>query len=164
MGIIISLRKDNHIVYEDYVCGWDEATSHIADLIYMKINNYVGDKSKLSDDELDELHSLIYSSKLSDSDKITKEILEPLQEYKDRDYKEINEAKNELSALDEARRHCGIYEEFIKFTNEMLQIKEWLENEDYSQAGIMLEIIDKCRSMAERNTNCTYEIWITLSK
>lgn len=162
--ISISLRRNSHIVYQDYVCGRDSATGYIANLIDMKVSMSNENKDDLSDEEIEKLYSLVYSSKLEDSDKITKEILEPLQKYKDEDYKEINKAKNELSALDEARRNCGIYEEFMKFTEAMVQVQNWLDEEDYSRAAIMLEIIYKCRSIAERNENYASEIWITLSE
>ena len=162
--ISISLRKDNKVVYEDYVCGRDNATGYIANLIDMKVSMSNENKNDLSDEEIEKLYSLVYSSKLNDSDKITKEILEPLQKYKDEDYKEINKAKNELSALDEARRNCGIYEEFMKFTEAMVQVQNWLDEEDYSRAGILLEIINKCRKIVEQHSHSDYELWITLSE
>lgn len=162
--IIVSLRKDKKVVYEDYVCGRDGATNYIAQLVYNKVNEFKGDIDTLSDEETDKLYSLIYKLNLENENLISSQIIEPLQEYKDEDYKEINKAKNELSALDEARRHCGVYDEFVKFTNAMEQVQEWLDSEDYSRAGSLLEIIDKCRKIVEQRGYSDYEIWITLSE
>jgi len=162
--IIVSLKRDNRVAYEDFVCGRDNATNYIAQLVYNKVNEFKGDKDTLSDEEITKLYSLIYKLDLKNSDLISSQIINPLQEYKDEDYKEINKAKNELSALDEARRHCYVYDEYMKFTNAMEQVQEWLDEEDYSRAGSLLEILDKCREIVVQRGYSDYEIWITLSE
>ena len=162
--IIVSLKRDSKLVYEDFVCGRDNATTYIAQLVYDKVNEFKGDRNTLSDEEITKLYSLIYKLDLKNSDLISNQIIEPLQEYKDKDYKEINKAKNELSALDEARRHCNVYDEYIKFTNAMEQVQEWLDEEDYSRAGSLLDAIYKCREIVEQRGYSGYELWITLSE
>ena len=164
--IIVSLKRENRLEYEDFVCGRDDATNYIAQLVYNKVNEFKGDTDTLSDEEITKLYSLIYKLDLENENLISKQIIEPLQEYKDKDYKEINKAKNELSALDEARRHCGIYDEYMKFTNAMEQVQEWLDEEDYSRAGSILDAIYKCREIVEQrgHSGYIYEIWITLSE
>lgn len=163
--IIVSLRKDKKVVYEDFVCGRDGATNYIANLINDKVNSFKGNIDELSDDKIDELYSLVFQVK-DRNNQLINEIYKELEYYKDQDYKEINKAKNELSALDEARRHCGTYEEFMKFTSEMEQVQEWLDEEDYSRAGSLLDIINKCDKLANsKNSDVNqYELWITLSE
>ena len=161
--IIVGLKKrskDNKIetIYEDFVCGRDDATTLIANWVDNKVNDYSGDIDSLSDDEINELYSLIYTCK---EDIIP--LIERLDEYKKEDYKEIKKAKDDLRALDEARRHCGVYEEFTKFTSAMESVQEWLDNEDYSRAGSLIEIINKCLIKSE-DLSDNYEIWVTLSE
>lgn len=163
--IIVSLRKNKKIEYSDSVCGRDDATTYIAQLVYGKVNEFKGNVDELSADEIDELYSLVF--KLSDrSNQLINKICNELKYYKDLDYKEINKAKNELEALDDARRHCSVYDEFVKFTNAMEQVQEWLDNEDYSRAGMLLDMITKCDSLAPHNLGDInqYELWITVSE
>ncbi len=162
--IIVSLKSGNKTEYEDFVCGRDDATNYIAQLVYNKVNEFKGDIDSLSDEEITKLYSLIYKLDLKNENSINKQIIEPLQEYKDKDYKEINKAKNELSALDEARRHCNVYDEYMKFTDAMEQVQEWLDEEDYSRAGSLLDAIYKCREIVEKCGCSDCELWITLSE
>ncbi len=173
--IIVQIRdrsRNFQVMDEDYVCGRNDATNYIANLVYAKRENLPeADEDNLEGIDLSDRYSLIFD--LSDREQFHElsDICNRLKEYADKDYAEIDKAKETLADLKIARRNCRIYEEFEKFSDAIDTTQEWLENEDYSRAGSLLDMISDCRRMIENKdkpkstlpSNGEYEIVIILS-
>lgn len=148
--IIFEVRDKGKAVWPDpnnidealYVCGRDDATEYMARLVQNKINDILDSNSEMTVDNLpDEAYSVLLSA--NDYNRYLK-IKENLKEYYDKDMFEINKAKETLSDLREARRHCTTYDEFVKFSEAMDDTHDWIEDNDWSRAGHLIECLDKC--------------------
>ena len=69
--------------------------------------------------------------------------LREVQEFLDKDNREIQKAKDALEDMREARKHAN-YEDFFKFSESMESTQEWLDAEDWSRAGSMLDYLNQC--------------------
>lgn len=132
--IIFEVRKDDTTVwpYSDtldslYVCGRDDATAYLAQLIL----------DDNTEDNEDDTLLLSYNDKRLDM------IKEILTEYYHADLREISKARETLEALKEARKYSS-YEDFFKFTESIEETQQWLNNNNYSRAESLIECLDKC--------------------
>ena len=138
--IIFEVRKNNKVFWPENggeslcVCGRDSATTYLAQVII--------DASKDEDEE----PVLFLTS--NDYDKYF-EIKSNLQEYYNKDMKEIKKAKDALEDLREARRHTTTIKDFEDFSNVMDETESWIEDNDYSSAGSLLEYLDICYNMLD---------------
>ena len=139
--MIFEVRKNNQPIWPDpnnidaalYVCGRDDATTFLASYV----NNCVDDDS---DD--DETPTLLLRAR---DEKLTY-IKERLKEYKEKDYAEIQKAKDTLEDLRAARRNSATMKDFADFSDAMAETEQWLAAEDWSRAGSMLEYLEACES------------------
>lgn len=153
--LTFKLRKiensNSTIECEDYVTGRDDATNYIAQEVL----------DEGGDDDV-----LVY--KLDDKQDCLKlsNLLDMISEYSARDHREIMKAKNCLEDLREARRHCSLYDEFMKFSEAMDGTQQWLDAESYSRASHIYNILTTFRQKAEDEfgSNAKYEIIIDLSE
>ena len=133
--IIFEVQVDGKTYWPDpnnmedplFVCGRDDATTYLA----QGIINASDDEEPVLFLTCDDYDRYLY-------------IKHNLQEYYDKDLKEIQKAKDALEDLREARRHCGVYDEFVKFSQAMDDTQDWIEENDYSRAGSLIECLDKC--------------------
>lgn len=125
-----------------YVCGRDDATDYIAQLVHNKIDGILESNKKITIDNLPEdSYTILLTCK--DYDKYL-QIQSELESYYKADQFEIDKAKEALTDLREARRHCCIYDEFIKFSEAMDDTYNWIKNNDSSRAGDMKKYLNKC--------------------
>ena len=125
-----------------YVCGRDSATTYIAQLVYNQIDEKLDANKNLTTDDLQGSDYAILLT-CNDYDKYL-QIKNDLQEYYDKDMKEIQKAKDTLEDLREARRHTTTVKDFEEFSNAMEGTESWIEDNDYSRAGSLIEYLDKC--------------------
>ena len=152
--LVFKLRRiensESSIECEDYVCGRDDCTNYIAQQILDDGDDY----------------SLVY--KLEDKQDCLKlsNLMDVIWEYSAKDYKEITKAENTLEDLREARRHCSLYDEFVKFSDAIDNTQRWLDEESYSRANNIYNILTTFRQKAEDEfgSNVKYEIIIDLSE
>ena len=152
--LVFKLRRiensESTIECEDYVCGRDDCTNYIAQQILDDGDDY----------------SLVY--KLDDKQDCLKlsNLMDVIREYSAKDYKEITKAENTLEDLREARRHCSLYDEFVKFSDAIDNTQQWLDEESYSRANHIYTILTTFRQKAEDefDSNVKYEIIIDLSE
>lgn len=153
--LVFKLRRiensESAIECEDYVCGRDDCTNYIAQEVL----------DEGGDDEV-----LVY--KLDDKQDCLKlsNLLDMISEYAAKDHREIMKAKNYLEDLREARRHCSLYDEFVKFSEAMDGTQQWLDEESYSRAAHIYTTLKTFRQKAEDEfgSNVKYEIIIDLSE
>lgn len=133
--IIFEVHANKECIWPDpnnidealYVCGRDDATEYMARICC----------------DADEDDGILYLS-CNDYKKYLK-IKEELQEYLDKDNKEIQKAKDTLEDLREARRHTTTLNDFQDFSEAMDNTQHWLDEEGgWSRAGSMIEYLDKC--------------------
>lgn len=152
--LVFKLRRIENseatIECEDYVCGRDDCTNYIAQQILDDGDDY----------------SLVY--KLEDKQDCLKlsNFLGMISDYAAEDSHEIMKAQNALEDLREARRHCSLYEEFVKFSDAIDNTEQWLHEESYSRANNIYSILTTFRQKAEDEfgSNVKYEIIIDLSE
>lgn len=152
--LVFKLRRiensESSIECEDYVCGRDDCTNYIAQQILDDGDDY----------------SLVY--KLEDKQDCLKlsNFLGMISDYAAEDSHEIMKAQNALEDLREARRHCSLYEEFVKFSDAIDNTEQWLHEESYSRANNIYNILTTFRQKAEDEfgSNVKYEIIIDLSE
>ena len=152
--LVFKLRRiensESSIECEDYVCGRDDCTNYIAQQILDDGDDY----------------SLVY--KLDDKQDCLKlsNFLGMISGYAAEDSHEILKAQNALEDLREARRHCSLYEEFVKFSDAIDNTEQWLHEESYSRANNIYNILTTFRQKAEDEfgSNVKYEIIIDLSE
>lgn len=152
--LVFKLRRiensESSIECEDYVCGRDDCTNYIAQQILDDGDDY----------------SLVY--KLDDKQDCLKlsNFLGMISDYAAEDSHEIMKAQNALEDLREARRHCSLYEEFVKFSDAIDNTEQWLHEESYSRANNIYNILTTFRQKAEDEfgSNVKYEIIIDLSE
>lgn len=116
-----------------YVCGRDDATTFIANYV---INNQKND---------DDCYVDLYLHKDEDYKKY-KYICNELEDYKKKDYKEIDKAHQTLNQLLLAQSHAN-YEDFFKFQHSIEETQNWIETESYSRAEDLLRymrIVEYC--------------------
>ena len=125
-----------------FVCGRDDATTYIAQLVCDQINEKLkADKNLTTDDLQDSDYAILLTC--NDYNKYL-EIKRNLKEYYYKDMKEIQKAKDTLEDLKEARRHTTTIKDFEDFTASMEETEDWIERNDYSRAGSLIECLDKC--------------------
>ena len=152
--LVFKLRRienpESSIECEDYVCGRDGCTNYIAQQILDDGDDY----------------SLVY--KLDDKQDCLKlsNLLGMISDYAAEDSREIMKAQNALEDLREARRHCSLYEEFVKFSDAIDNTQQWLDQESYSRAAHIYSTLKTFRQKAEDefDSNVKYEIIIDLSE
>ena len=146
--IIFEVRKNDKVFWPDdseetlFVCGRDVATSYIAQLIYNQIDEKLDANKNLTTDDLQDDDYVLFLT-CNDYPKYLG-IKRDLKEYYDRDMKEIQKAKDALEDLREARRHTATIKDFEDFSNAIDDAESWIENNDYSRAGDLIECLDKC--------------------
>lgn len=139
--IVQAIKKDNtEPLYQDYICGRNETTDYIADMIYNKVKE---DKT-----DLYEISFKISDNKLTD-------IKTYLTELRGNDEKTH---QRELDLIEDIRlaRQKANYEDFINFTEYLDDLYQDLDSY-CSKATILLEIIDKV------NQNITTDYIVTKS-
>ena len=144
--IIFEVRENDKTIWplkgdDMYVCGRDDATTYVAQLIYDQIEKILDANKNLTTDDLQDSDYEILLT-CNDYDKYL-QIKNNLQEYLDKDMKEIQKAKDTLEDLREARRHAN-YEDFFKFSESMDTTEEWIEDNGWSRAGDMIDYLDRC--------------------
>lgn len=152
--LVFKLRRiensESDIECEDYVCGRDDCTNYIAQQILDEGDDY----------------SLVY--KLDDKQDCLKlsNLLGMISDYAAEDSHEILKAQNTLEDLREARRHCSLYDEFVKFSDAIDNVQQWLDEESYSRAAYIYTTLKTFRQKAEDEfgSNVKYEIIIDLSE
>ena len=152
--LVFKLRRiensESSIECEDYVCGRDDCTNYIAQQILDDGDDY----------------SLVY--KLDDKEDCLKlsNLLGMISDYAAEDSREIMKAQDALEDLREARRHCSLYDEFVKFSDAIDNTQRWLDEESYSRANNIYNILTTFRQKAEDEfgSNVKYEIIIDLSE
>lgn len=135
--IIFEVHDNKQCVWPDpnnindalYVCGRDDATTYMAQLIL---------DSDTKDEEILYLTCNEYA--------FYEEIKNRLREYLKKDQHEIQKAKDTLEDLREARRHTATLKDFEEFSDAMDGTEEWIKENDWSSAGDMIEYLDKCYS------------------
>lgn len=138
--IIFEVRENNKCIYPKdihnslYVCGRDDATQFIA--------SYVCDHlpDEFNEDTDESVVLLRY-----DSPDLSW-IKERLQDFLDIDNKEILKAKIAFEDMREARRHAN-YEDFFRFSESMEKTQSWIDEEEWSRAGAMLENLKHCENV-----------------
>ena len=136
--MIFEVRDNNKPIWPDpndidaslVVCGRDDATTFLASYVL----NSLPDNA---DDDTEEVVLL----RVDDTDLTY--LKERLQEFLDKDNREIQKAKDALEDMREARKHAN-YEDFFKFSESMESTQEWLDAEDWSRAGSMLDYLNQC--------------------
>lgn len=150
--IIFEVRENNKPIWPNpdsidatlFVCGRDDATNYIAQLIYNQIDEKLDANENLTRDDLqDSDYTILLTS--NDYNKYLK-IKNNLQEYYDKDMKEIQKAKDTLEDLREARRHTATIKDFEDFSDVMDETESWIEDNDYSRAGSMIDYLNTCYS------------------
>ena len=106
----------------DFVCGRDDATTYLASL---------ADPESCLIDITDE--------------KTFKSIKTQLEKYRDKDDRELNRADRELEDLSIARRNARNYEEFCSFAKGFEAVERWIEENQYSRAYHILNMIDSAQ-------------------
>ena len=138
--MIFEVRDNNKPIWPDpndidaalYVCGRDDATTFLASYV----NNH------LPEDQDDDTEPVVL---LRVDDKDLTYLKERLQEFLDKDNREIQKAKNTLEDLREARRHTTTLDDFRDFSEAIEDTEQWLEEEGgWSRAGSMLEGLNYC--------------------
>ena len=137
--IIFEVRDNNKPIWPEeghelYVCGRDSATQFIASYVL----------NSLPDNQDEDAESVVLL-RVDDSDLTY--LKERLEEFLEKDNKEIQKAKDALEDMREARKHAN-YEDFFKFSESMESTQEWLDAEDWSRAGSMLEYLNCCINAA----------------
>lgn len=144
--IIFEVREDDKTIWPEpghdlFVCGRDDATSYIAQLVINKVNDILDSNEAMTVDNLpDDAYTLFLTC--NDYNKYLG-IKKQLQEYYGKDLIEIQKAKDTLEDLREARRHAT-HEDFFKFSDSMEATQEWIEDNNWSRARNMIDYLDKC--------------------
>ncbi len=138
--------SEHNVLFENetknfYVCGRDDATNFMAN--YISNHEYEEDSWEI----LIEAYSSAYNY-----------ILEELQEYYEKDKYEIDKAKETLSDLREARKHCAVYNEFVKFSEAMDDTHDWIQHNDWSRAGLLRDYLQSCAGLAVTGDKCYISI------
>jgi len=146
--IIFEVRKNDKVFWPDdseetlYVCGRDDATTYIAQLICNQVNKKLDANKNLTIDDLQDDDYVLFLT-CNDYPKYI-EIKRDLKAYYDKDMREIQKAKDALEDLREARRHTATIKDFQDFSNAMDETESWIEDNDYSRAGSLIDCLDKC--------------------
>lgn len=134
--IIIEAKKGRKELYSDYVCGRDSATSYIANLVYNSPNKKVRETGTLT---------------FYPGDKKLNDIQFKIQEYADKDNFEIEKAKATIDDLKIARRNSRTAKDFTDFSEMIDNTYEWLEQEDFSRAQSILDMLTKAKDFIIRD-------------
>lgn len=134
--IIIEAKKGRKELYSDFVCGRDSATGYIANLVYNSPNK----KTR-------ETYTLVFH--LGDKELVN--IKSELQEYADKDNFEIEKAKSTIEDLKIARRNSRTAKDFTDFSEMIDNTYEWLEQEGFSRAQSIIEMITKAERTIQNN-------------
>lgn len=159
--LIVQVRdkETKKVQYEDYICGRDDATNYMAQLVYNRRDTLPEiDEDNLEGTDLSDRYSLIFNVDNENEMKELAGICSNLKEYADRDNAEIQKAKDSLEDLRAARRNCALYEEFVKFSNAIDSVYEWLETEDYSRAGSLLDYLENAQRLSNSNSQIIIEL------
>lgn len=146
--LIVQLRKDKEILFDDYVCGRDDATNYIAQLIYDK------QKDRKEPEDSDEEAIQFYYSlqfKLCTDYKLLSSLRETLADYAAKDNEEISKANETLCDLRIARRNTHTLKDFNDFTEAIQTAQMWIDEDSFSRAQILLDLIDKAVQLASED-------------
>ena len=139
---IIRNTKTKEVVWDSaekedmFVCGRDEATTHVASMAY---RDY--DDIKEDDD--------YYQCLIPFDGNKQGYLYDEVHDYYLRDMKEIQKAKDALEDLRIARRNVQTAEEFKNFSDMMDDTEDWIRENDWSRAGHLLEILDRMLEVYE---------------
>lgn len=164
--LIVQVRdkQTKNVKWENYVCGRDDATNYIAQLVYNRRDSLPEiEEDNLEGTDLSDRYSLIFDIDNEADMRELVNIRDNLKDYADRDKSEIQKAKDTLEDLRAARRNCALYDEFVKFSREMDRVYEWLSDEDFSRADILFNYLVTAQSLAF-NSKYKSEIIIELSE
>lgn len=128
---------------DSWVCGRDDATGYIAGLVYAKVNGEEED-SDYSIDITDEMGCEGIASTLHDLVK--------------RDNREVCKAKTELEDLYSARRNARNYEEFASFGERIMEVDSWIQENDYSSAASLLDLLKESRDELAKYPGCSLHL------
>ena len=130
--------KKEEIIFDDFVCGRDDATDFLANYIFNRADDKEEPQVIFNIDNKEDVASL-------------KDIRKELQHYAEEDNAEIQKAIDCKSDLRAARRNCSTYEDFCKFSDAIDDTDNWLKSESFSRAEILDKLIynaedafDKC--------------------
>ena len=135
IGIIVKHKGKE--LYSNYVCGRDDGTTFLASYI---LNH--------NSEEIEEQGDTIV---LHYGDEDIKYIEEGLQEYADKDQREIDKAYWALEDLREARKHAPSMDAFTEFSDAIDNTLNWLDHENYSRSGNLIEYIDHALYVIEED-------------
>ena len=164
--VVDNKTKSPRTIWEDYVCGRDDATGYIAMVINNKVQN--GSEPEPDDNASEEEWSEYYSVSFdfySASDMIAlNDVIDNLQGYADTDNNEIQKAKDELDDLRAARRNATNIEDFCSFGEEIERVRNWIETEDYSRAEMLVSMIKVALKKLEDDDSESKFVRIVLSE
>lgn len=126
-----------------WVCGRDDATGYIAGLVYAKVNG----------GEEDSDYSIDITNKAG-----CEGITSSLKDLLERDMREIGKARTELNDLYSARRNARNYEEFASFGGRITEVDSWIQENDYSSAGSLLDLIEDSRVELAKRPGCSLHL------
>ena len=128
---------------DSWVCGRDDATGYIAGLVYAKVNG----------EEEDSDYSIDITNKAG-----CEGITSSLKDLLERDMREIGKARTELNDLYSARRNARNYEEFASFGERITEVDSWIQENDYSSAGSLLDLIEDSRDELAKYPGCSLHL------
>jgi len=165
--------KDKIEFFDGYTCGRDYATEYILSLYnhtWKAHGEYTEEQiDKFNDFERAEYFSIPFELKQEHDMNLVKDIMERLCEYSDKDMEEIDKAYEELDSLKEAKKNCKSFDDYQKFNEAIDNVKNWLDNEDYSRAKSILEdiqdVLYKVESLKTENKAIydyfdSFELWL----
>lgn len=147
--IVFEVREDNVPIWPDpndidvamFVCGRDDATGYIAQLVRDQIDDILDSDEEMTVDNLpDDAYVLFLTCK--DYEKYL-DIKRQLHDFLDKDNKEVQKAKDTIEDLREARRHSS-YDDFFQFSESIEKVQAWIDDNSWSRAGTMIEYLDSC--------------------
>lgn len=142
IGVLIRDRKTKKILVDsmndcdEYVCGRDDATNYVS-----MICDTPSEPKEEEAHYMDESYAVPDYCDISSDAEFSK-IKEELKRFLAKDEREIQKAKDELEDLREARRHAPNYDAFCSFGEGIEYAYNWLEEENCSRAGHLINILD----------------------
>lgn len=143
-------------IYDKYICGRDDCTNYIANLIYNKIESQE-EPTAGTDEDWREYYSISFDITTYEEKVKLDEFISNIQDYADKDRREINRVKALCEDLRIARQHAATLEEFDKFTAAFDDADGWLEHEDWSRAENIIAYIEEAEKALKYANNIVYE-------
>lgn len=147
--IEIQLRDSkDKILYSDYLCGRDPATTFIANLVSARYYGKEGSEASPEEDDCGMFVS--YNLRNKEDLKKVEEIKAELRSYAESDLKEKINLKSTLADAKAARRNCLTINAFIDFNDYIKAVQEDLDYWEISRAEQLLSMLDKCYSIKKK--------------